>query len=768
MNINPNISKRQYQLKLSKNKLFFVILAYLFVLGSFQDLYSDSSCPEFGTGWRRPTSEQLQKMEETYPRIVGVRPNKIGLERIRPFLKNQGKDALELTPATAEEEFITVIGNNDLFLASNDIFPAVPSSVNNATLSSFPPIGNQQQEGSCTAWASTYYQASQELGLLNGYNNKTSNTHVLSPRWTYNLINDGYDGGSWPDDAYAVLASNGAVSIQSFPYINGEYTGWDLNAQDWVSAIYNRMSPVQYISGIDVSKANLPLIKQLLTNGHVLTFGTYAYSWVFTTIKNDPSYPNPYVGQQACTYVNGTSGAHFVTIVGYDDNLWIDVNGNGQIDSGEKGAFLIANSWGSSWGNSGFFWMSYDALLQTSAVVNGPSRNRQPAMEDRVYSTVPKSAKYSPKLVGQFSLNQTYRNQISIQGGYSDTLHTTPNKTFNCFALQNHGGALGFDGSSSTTPKTGTFTVDLTDLLVSNQNSRYYLTVKDNRSGNPTNLTNFTLLDTAHNTKVNYSKTLPLTCDNSQLSAYIDYNFTTNTNDTVPPTVQISSPSNNATVKNVIPVNVTAADNIAVQRVELYADSSLLSADTASPYQFSVNTTLLTNGLHTLTAVAYDTTGNSARSNITVNVQNSTSNAIYVNCGDSALTYNDISYQADFGFTSWSTDYNYDFAPVTNPVYKTNRYGNDFHYNFAVPNGTYAVTLMFAEIYWQQANGSVFNVALNNTPVLSKLDVYAKVGYCVPYTPTFTVNVTNGTIDIHLTSIIEYAWISGIQIKNIQ
>ena len=51
-----------------------------------------------------------------------------------------------------------------------------------------------------------------------------------------------------------------------------------------------------------------------------------------------------------------------MTIVGYNDAIWTDVNGNAVVDPGEKGAFKIANSWGSTWQDNGFIWLAYDAL----------------------------------------------------------------------------------------------------------------------------------------------------------------------------------------------------------------------------------------------------------------------------------------------------------------------------------------------------------------------------------------------------------------------
>jgi len=98
------------------------------------------------------------------------------------------------------------------------------------------------------------------------------------------------------------------------------------------------------------------------------------------------------------------------------------------------------------------------------------------------------------------------------------------------------------------------------------------------------------------------------------------------TADTTPPTVSITSPTSGSTVSGTITVTASASDNVAVSSVQLQVDGTNVgAADTSSPYNFSLNTTTLSNGSHELTAVAVDTSGNHATSiAIPVTVSNQT------------------------------------------------------------------------------------------------------------------------------------------------
>jgi len=95
--------------------------------------------------------------------------------------------------------------------------------------------------------------------------------------------------------------------------------------------------------------------------------------------------------------------------------------------------------------------------------------------------------------------------------------------------------------------------------------------------------------------------------------------------DTTPPATSITSPSSGNTVSGSVTISASASDNVGVTRVELWLDGALASADTASPYSFTWNTTATANGSHALQTKAYDAAGNLGTSSIvTVTVSNST------------------------------------------------------------------------------------------------------------------------------------------------
>ena len=99
---------------------------------------------------------------------------------------------------------------------------------------------------------------------------------------------------------------------------------------------------------------------------------------------------------------------------------------------------------------------------------------------------------------------------------------------------------------------------------------------------------------------------------------------TAQTADVTAPQVAITSPGS-GTVSGVVPVNVSATDNVGVTKVNLYANGVLVASDLTPDYSFSWDTSKLSDGSASLVAKGYDTAGNIGSSTtLSVNVFNGT------------------------------------------------------------------------------------------------------------------------------------------------
>jgi PKD repeat protein len=136
-----------------------------------------------------------------------------------------------------------------------------------------------------------------------------------------------------------------------------------------------------------------------------------------------------------------------------------------------------------------------------------------------------------------------------------------------------------------------------------------------------------------------------------------------------------------------------------------------------------------------------------------------------VNSGGSAFTASDASYSADSFFNGGNAaSFSNAIANTTDDtLYQSERYGN-FSYNIPVTNGSYTVTLKFAEVFWTGAGQRVFHVDMEGTRVLSNLDIYAQVGANAAYDRTFTANVTDGTLNIIFTTVTDNSKVSAIKV----
>ncbi|MEM3418525.1 MAG: C1 family peptidase, partial [Candidatus Nanoarchaeia archaeon] len=216
--------------------------------------------------------------------------------------------------------------------------------------SKIPPVGDQGGQGSCTAWATSYYYKTFQEGKEQNWNLSSLN-HQFSPAFVYNQINGGNDRGSAIPDALNLLVDKGCDTLAVFPYNQYDYTTQPNSNQLQLAFPFKAQSFANVFQGQgNCSDSVIGNLKAWLANGDIFVIAIPVYS-EFDSAPNDPSYVVPPHNPN-----DTPRGWHALAVVGYNDNLYYTDN------SGIKhyGAFKIVNSWGPSYGYNGFVNLSYD------------------------------------------------------------------------------------------------------------------------------------------------------------------------------------------------------------------------------------------------------------------------------------------------------------------------------------------------------------------------------------------------------------------------
>lgn len=519
-------------------------------------------------GLRPPTAEEEERMRVLAPRVLRVLPNARALARANDERIAKGLVPLAIPVVPDGEEIIIVpmaaASAPDASQTSTSIptvgaasLPgdrvktpaaaadaALPAAADNSTLPAFPPIRNQDNIGSCACFSSVYYMSTFMIAQARGLNVRNSgNADKLSPKFVYTLVNDGGDNGSWFTKIFDVLLMHGAPTWSNWPYSGtntpSSYLEWPVTSTVWRGALANRMASSYQLTDIDTD-AGLVRLKTALANGAIVVFASNINGWQFGSASDDPTTPddNALVGRPVCKAIQIHDSGHAMTIVGYNDNLWIDLNKNGRVDPGEKGAVRIANSWGTGWQDGGFVWVAYDALRTASGVAgvgaditanragSGSSGNsaRNPFWNSTVYGLNARAA-YTPQLLAEFTLKGVQaRNQLGVTLGRGADTATTPSTPLTPGALQRQGGAYAFNGTSSAVDCV--FVFDLTDLRQAGS-SRYFVTLRDYTTGSAATFDSLRLLDAQGNALAVGAPGLPSNVDNSTTTAFLTFSSAT-------------------------------------------------------------------------------------------------------------------------------------------------------------------------------------------------------------------------------------------------
>ena len=320
-----------------------------------------------------------------------------------------------LAPPT-EAQWIEMVGRVKVVESSTPQAPSLPGAYDVSTQSFFPKVGNQRSQGSCAAWAATYYA----YGYLEAKDNnwtdaKTGNTsHLMSPAWTYNKVNGGTDSGSWMWNNFEVIRTWGVASLATMPYNDADPVGWGSPSAFREAPLHRASACTEYSyngqQAVDETKLRV-------SQNKTVTFTIDAGQ--FSSGFGDGNYII------SSSEYNSNSLNHAQTVVGYD---------NTKSDDGDTGAFKVVNSWGSSWGDSGYYWITYEAFKKIS---NGIGL---------FLTDVVDLPKYTPTMLAIWHFNSaptraatitlnigSYPSSLSSRVPYFDydSSHTLP--TFMCF-----------------------------------------------------------------------------------------------------------------------------------------------------------------------------------------------------------------------------------------------------------------------------------------------------------------------------------------------
>ena len=95
------------------------------------------------------------------------------------------------------------------------------------------------------------------------------------------------------------------------------------------------------------------------------------------------------------------------------------------------------------------------------------------------------------------------------------------------------------------------------------------------------------------------------------------------------------------------------------------------------------------------------------------------------------------------------------------PLYQTYRSGY-FAYRIPLANGTYQVTLKFAEPEHSASGRRIFNVNAQSTRALANLDIYAEAGKNAALDKTVTATVTDGVLGLEFVPVLGQATVCAI------
>ncbi len=395
----------------------------------------------------------------------------------------------------------------------------------------FPdPVVNQGPYGSCAQAAGTGHHVTYALCLA-----RDVDGNPYPHNYTWNFLNNGDGAGSSFLEGWEIINTNGIPTQSAWGSGISADTKWMTGYDKYFDGMKNRYLAYHKI---DIStEQGIEDLKQWITDmgegaavGGIATFSVNC----IPPSQNGPPPKVPSGKPKAgwiCIPAWGHTGGHVMTIVGWDDNVVYDVNEDGEytndedinndgvtdVQDWEKGAWLVANTWGSNWGKRGYFYMLY----RTGALERGNAFNdtvstggqNQPPLDNTVadlkvgglttnkHVFVIKARLATDKVKQAFTykieIQHKQRDQLSISAGVANsTSANAPEFSHRYNVLNYQGGDFPMQGRAGTSYETIEVGLDAKFLLnhVDKKEAKFFLMIDAKGEGSG-EVKKFSLID---------------------------------------------------------------------------------------------------------------------------------------------------------------------------------------------------------------------------------------------------------------------------------
>ena len=249
--------------------------------------------------------------------------------------------------------------------------PPLPSRVDNTTQVYFPPIV-KQQFGDCAQQTGISYMYTYEVNRALG-RAADKPEHQFNGHFSYVFLNGGRNQGSEIATGWHIAQEMGipANSVWDFT----EVDEWPSGHAVYENALQQRLGDIHFFRATTTNE--LAAAKRWLwnhndprsTSGGLLGYDQRFAGHVRKTVAKDEHE----AGKTIIIDFEAKKAGHFMTAVGYDDEVGYDHNGDGKITNDrditgdgkvtladhERGAFIIVNSHGKRFGDNGRAYVPY-------------------------------------------------------------------------------------------------------------------------------------------------------------------------------------------------------------------------------------------------------------------------------------------------------------------------------------------------------------------------------------------------------------------------